>query len=140
MRRKKSTGKCVERKDTKKCYLKRCKKEKADCEIGLWADWSSCTPECGSSRKRSRRRNVVINKKDAMCPPDTQTLPCEKIKCDKNTCPVSEWSEWEKCDCKTKKSASTRVVEKKGKCKKLTRRRDCEVSCLVFKFFFLIKL
>ncbi|KAL5250413.1 hypothetical protein ACHWQZ_G016220 [Mnemiopsis leidyi] len=124
--KKKNSGECVERKDTKKCYLERCKKEKDDCEIGLWADWSSCTPECGSSRKRSRKRNVTMNRRDAICPPDTQTLPCQKIECDKKACPVSEWSEWKPCDCETKKSASERVIEKQGTCKKIIRRRNCE--------------
>merc|ERR1712176_836656 len=112
---------------SKRCYIKRCKQKEKTCEIGLWADWSPCSPECGEVRKKTRSRNVKVNEEGATCPPANQTLPCEAKKC--KTCPVTDWGEWGPCDCETKKRASTRIMlRKKTKCVKLTRQKDCEDS------------
>lgn len=103
--------------------------EKEPCVVGPWADWTQCTPSCGSDRYRTRLRTVVKNEDDVACPPSKQKEECGSKKCQE--CPVSR-GEWSDCSCRT----NTRVryivfVNRRGKCSRRKISKDCSVSILI---------
>jgi len=85
---------CPILKETRTCNSQACA---ADCEVGDWSNWSSCTKACGSgtqTRTRSVIKPAVAGGKECSVLNETQT--CNTQSCSKD-CQVSEWSDWSAC-------------------------------------------
>jgi len=123
--RTKPGGRCKKLVNRRPCLIKQCDEVSVPCEVGQWADWSECGPDCGDRRQRNRLRTVITNVEDAVCPPSSQSKRCQARKC--GECVQTKWSQWSECDCERKRRTAFRMVRKKsGVCTKEKRSRRCK--------------
>ena len=93
------------------CNYTKCKDE-VDCGWGSWAEWSTCSRECGGgSRGRTRRIKTMPEHKGIPCiaGDSAEVEPCNTHRCgEMNYCYFGEWSVWSSCSASCGRGKKTR--------------------------------
>jgi len=92
------------------------------CKVSDWSNWS----DCGDSRKY-RTRTVTNDVAETNCPPLREEESCEHD----IDCAVSEFGEWEACDCEKEvryrlRNITTKMSGKGAPCPSLIETTECE--------------
>lgn len=60
----------------------------ADCQLGFWGEWSSCSKACGTGLRVRRREATEMARGMGKCPDEGSDLRLERISCNDLECPA----------------------------------------------------
>jgi len=71
----------------------------ADCELGSWNDWGTCTLACGGGQRTRSRRQVAGSFQGKPCSGNMEVVkPCNTQVCSGTLdCSYSDWADWGGC-------------------------------------------
>ena len=94
--------KCPHRNEARSCNDHACA---ADCNIGTWGAWNSCSKSCGTGYQKRTRSNMQPVDGGKACPHSAETRQCNRHSCAVD-CRVGNWRNWSTC---TKSRALARI-------------------------------
>jgi len=70
---------------------------RADCQLGPWGEWSTCSSSCGPGTRNRARSTTLATGGGRPCEGSLQEQgPCVTA-CEASPCELSEWAEWGAC-------------------------------------------
>jgi len=69
----------------------------ADCQVGAWTAWKSCTKSCGTGSQVRRRNTLPPASGGKLCPVSFQSQSCNTQACPVDCNEVYAWTAWSSC-------------------------------------------
>eukprot|EP00993_Chasmostoma_nieuportense_P000893 NODE_181_length_2791_cov_56.515015_g167_i0.p1 GENE.NODE_181_length_2791_cov_56.515015_g167_i0~~NODE_181_length_2791_cov_56.515015_g167_i0.p1 ORF type:complete len:882 (+),score=73.99 NODE_181_length_2791_cov_56.515015_g167_i0:3-2648(+) len=77
------------------------------CVSNGWQSWGPCTAQCGTGQRIRNQFFRVLGNNGHTCPPSTESEPCNTNPCE---CKVSDWTDWQKCSCSTRRQTRSCAI------------------------------